>query len=62
MNKITNTATYNNFLLELKEQIKTSQTRAIGHVNFEMIILYFKVGKALEKKQRAKILVFQSMS
>ncbi len=52
MNEITNTTTYNNFLLELKEQIKTSQTRAIGHVNFEMILLYFKVGKALEKKQR----------
>ena len=49
---ITNPKTYQNFLLELKEQIKTSQVRAIGAVKSEMIILYFNIGKAITQKQK----------
>jgi len=52
MNELTNTKNYNTFLLEIKEQIKTSQVKAIGSVNFEMTALYYKIGKALDKKQR----------
>lgn len=50
--EITNTKNYNIFLLEIKEQIKTSQTRAINSVNRELIMLYFNVGKILDKKQQ----------
>jgi len=50
--ELTNTKNYNTFLLEIKKQIKTSQVKAISSVNFEMTALYYKIGKALDKKQR----------
>ncbi len=50
--EITNTKNYQTFLSEIKEQIKTSQARAIGAVKSEMIILYFNVGKAITQKQK----------
>ncbi len=49
--ELTNTKKYNTFLTEIKEQIKTSQTRAISSVNSEMIILYYNIGKAIHQKQ-----------
>jgi hypothetical protein len=42
MNELTNTKNYQTFLKEIKEQIRTSQTRAISSVNSEMIILYYR--------------------
>jgi predicted nuclease of restriction endonuclease-like (RecB) superfamily len=50
--EITNKKNYNTFLSKIKEQIKTSQTRAINSVKSEMIILYFNVGKAITQKQK----------
>ena len=52
MNDLTNIKNYNIFLSEIKEQIQTSQTKAIAGINFEMIVLYYKIGKVLDKKQR----------
>lgn len=52
MNDLKNIKNYNIFLSEIKEQIQTSQTKAIGAINFEMIVLYYKIGKVLDKKQR----------
>ena len=51
MDNLINTKNYQTFLSQIKEQIRTSQTRAIGSVNFEMTLLYYKVGKALSQKQ-----------
>jgi predicted nuclease of restriction endonuclease-like (RecB) superfamily len=51
MNKLTNTKNYQTFLKEIKEQIRTSQTRVISSANSEMIILYYNIGKAIHQKQ-----------
>lgn len=48
MNELTNTKNYQTFL---KEQIKTSQIKAIFSVNSEMIIFYYNIGKAIHQKQ-----------
>jgi len=53
--EITNTKDYNTFLKQIKEQIRTSQIRAIGAVKSEMIVLYFNVGKALRKSKMSKV-------
>jgi len=50
--EITNTKNYNTFLLEIKEQIQTSQTKAISSVNRELIVLYYSIGKAIYEKQK----------
>jgi len=47
VNNLTETKNYQTFLKETKEQIK-----AIGSVNFEMTVLYYKIAKALDKKQQ----------
>ena len=52
MNKLINTKNYQTFLKKIKEQIQTSQTRAISSVNSEMIILYYNIGKAIHEKQK----------
>ena len=43
---------YNSFLLQIKEQIKTSQQKAISSVNTQMLILYFNIGKLIDQKQK----------
>ena len=51
MNELTNTKNYQTFLKQIKEQIQISQAKALGSVNVEMTLLYYKVGKALHEKQ-----------
>lgn len=43
---------YNAFLVEIKQQIKSSQIKAIKSVNQEMIMLYFSIGKSIYQKQQ----------
>lgn len=43
---------YNSFLAEIKQQIKSSQIRAINSVNQGMILLYFRIGKSINQKQK----------
>ncbi len=43
---------YNEFLETLKGEIKESQRRAISSVNKELIILYWKIGKAIILNQK----------
>ncbi|MDQ1433147.1 MAG: hypothetical protein QG634_432, partial [Patescibacteria group bacterium] len=43
---------YSSFLAEIKQQIKLSQIRAINSVNQEMILLYFRIGKRINQKQK----------
>ncbi|MCX6052908.1 MAG: PDDEXK nuclease domain-containing protein [Campylobacterales bacterium] len=47
-----NSNDYNFFLSEIKQQIKTSQIKAIKSVNQEMVMLYFSIGKSIYKKQQ----------
>ena len=42
---------YKDLLQSLKEQIKTSQIRAIVSVNSELIRLYWEIGSSIKKKQ-----------
>jgi len=49
--EIINKKNYQIFLKQIKEQIRTSQVRAIGAVKSEMTILYFNVGKVITQKQ-----------
>ncbi len=51
MNKLTNTKNYQTFLKEIKEEIQTSQIKAISSVNSELIILYYNIGKSIHNKQ-----------
>ena len=43
---------YNSFLSQIKEQIKTSQQKAISSVNTQMLILYFNIGHLIDQKQK----------
>ena len=52
MNNIQNQNDYNSFLVEIKQQIQSSKIKAINSVNQEMIILYFRIGKSIFKKQQ----------
>ena len=52
MANITNQTDYSSFLVEIKQQIKSSQIRAIKSVNQEMIMLYFNIGKSIYQKQQ----------
>jgi len=53
MNKLTNTNNYQTLLKEeIKEQIQTSQIKAIASVNSTMIILYYNIGKSIHEKQK----------
>lgn len=49
---IENKKDYTSFLSEIKDQIKTSQTKAILKVNQEMIMLYFNIGRIIYAKQQ----------
>jgi len=50
--EVTNTKNYQTFLKEIKQQIQSSQVKAIGAVKSEMTILYFNIGKAITQKQK----------
>lgn len=52
MNKVENPIDYKFFLSEIKQQIHSSQSRAISSVNQEMIMLYFSIGKSIYYKQQ----------
>ncbi|PNV82566.1 MAG: DUF1016 domain-containing protein [Sulfurimonas sp.] len=52
MNDMQTQNDYNSFLAEIKQQIKSSQIRAINSVNKEMILLYFRIGKNINQKQK----------
>lgn len=54
MSNITNqdSNNYNFFLVEIKQQIKSSQIRAVKSVNQEMIMLYFGIGQSIYQKQQ----------
>ncbi len=52
MNDLQTQNDYNSFLAEIKQQIKSSQIRAINSVNQEMILLYFRTGKSINQKQK----------
>ena len=52
MANITNQTDYSSFLVEIKQQIKSSQIRAIKSVNQEMIMLYFGIGQSIYQKQQ----------
>ena len=49
--QIKNPKIYQNLLSQIKEQIKTSQTRAINSVNSEMMMLYYNIGKQIYLKK-----------
>jgi len=51
MKKTSLKKTYISFLFDLKNQIKTSQVKAMLAVNRELILLYFKIGKAILEKE-----------
>lgn len=42
---------YSTFLVDIKNQIKISQQKAFSAINQEMILLYFNIGSAIEKRQ-----------
>ena len=52
MNELTDTKNYQTFLSEIKEQIRTSQIKAINSVNQTLIVLYYNIGKKIYKKQK----------
>jgi len=43
---------YKSVIVEIKEQIKLSQARAITKVNQELILLYFSIGRTIAQKQK----------
>jgi predicted nuclease of restriction endonuclease-like (RecB) superfamily len=51
MKKTSLKKTYISFISDLKNQIKTSQVKAVLAVNRELILLYFKIGKAILEKE-----------
>ena len=42
---------YGDFILELKERIRTAQLRASLSVNRELILLYWGIGKSILERQ-----------
>jgi len=49
--EITNTKNYQTFLKQIKEQIRTSQIKAITSVNKVLIVLYYNIGREIYQKQ-----------
>jgi len=47
-----NAKEYNSFLADIKNSIKLSQQKAFSSVNQEMIMLYFNIGKMIDKRQK----------
>ena len=48
---IINDDEYKKFLIELKEKVKNSQLKAAVKVNYELLDLYWNLGKEIVKKQ-----------
>ena len=48
----TNDKEYKKFLVELKEKVKNSQLKAAIKVNYELLNLYWEVGKKITEKQK----------
>ena len=48
----TNDKEYKKFLVELKEKVKNSQLKAAIKVNYELLNLYWELGKKITEKQR----------
>ena len=48
----TNDKEYKKFLLELKEKVKNSQLKAAIKVNYELLNLYWELGKKITEKQK----------
>lgn len=42
----------NNFLYKLKEKVKNSQLKAAVKVNYELLNLYWELGKEITEKQK----------
>ncbi len=42
---------YKKFLIELKEKVKNSQLKAAVKVNYELLDLYWNLGKEITEKQ-----------
>lgn len=48
----TNDKEYKQFLVELKEKVKNSQLKAAVKVNYELLNLYWELGKEITEKQK----------
>ena len=48
---IINDDEYKKFLIELKEKVKNSQLKAAVKVNYELLDLYWNLGKKITEKQ-----------
>ena len=48
----TNDKEYKKFLIELKEKVKNSQLKAAVKVNYELLNLYWELGKKITEKQK----------
>ncbi|MBR8734552.1 putative nuclease YhcG [Fusobacterium necrophorum] len=48
----TNDKEYKQFLIELKEKVKNSQLKAAVKVNYELLNLYWELGKEITEKQK----------
>ena len=48
----TNDKEYKKFLVELKEKVKNSQLKAAIKVNYELLNLYWELGKKITEKQK----------
>ena len=48
----TNDKEYKQFLIELKEKVKNSQLKAAVKVNYELLDLYWELGKEITEKQK----------
>ncbi|MCF0162696.1 MAG: DUF1016 domain-containing protein, partial [Fusobacterium necrophorum] len=48
----TNDKEYKQFFIELKEKVKNSQLKAAVKVNYELLNLYWELGKEITEKQK----------
>ncbi len=54
MSKLFNNESYKSFLFEVKQKIQDAQVRAVFTVNKEMLLLYWRIGKLILKRQAAQ--------
>jgi predicted nuclease of restriction endonuclease-like (RecB) superfamily len=50
--ELTNTKNYQTFLKQIKEQIRTSQIKALTSVNKILIVLYYNIGREIYQKKK----------
>jgi predicted nuclease of restriction endonuclease-like (RecB) superfamily len=53
MNEIIDKKSYNSLFIQIKQEIQTSQQKAISSVNKELIYLYFNIGNIVHQKQNS---------